>query len=94
MKVKIIDYTNTGEDLEYITYEVSGLDKNSLTYLHEQLDEKSELNDDSLTLTMYYSKEFYPLGSDEAKLKMEDYILREEIEMTVFVSGFLEDKND
>ncbi len=32
-----------------------------------------------------------PFGSDVAKFRLEDFIAREEIEMMVFLSSFLED---
>jgi hypothetical protein len=35
----------------------------------------------------------FPFQSNEAKNKIEDFIAREEIEMNVFLSSFLEDKD-
>ena len=40
---------------------------------------------------MYFEKDLYPFQSDVAKLRLDDFIAREEIEMNVFLSSFLED---
>jgi hypothetical protein len=36
-------------------------------------------------------KEFFPFKSNESKIKEDDFISREEIEMNLFLSSFLED---
>ena len=38
-----------------------------------------------------FKKEFFPFQSRESKIKVEDFISREEIEMAIFLSSFLED---
>ena len=40
---------------------------------------------------MYFDEELYPFQSDVAKIRLDDFIAREEIEMNVFLSGFMED---
>ena len=40
---------------------------------------------------MNFPDKYYPFGSDVAKFRLEDFIAREEIEMMVFLSSFLED---
>ena len=42
-------------------------------------------------LKMYFEDSLYPLQSDAAKFKLEDFIAREEIEMDMFLASFLED---
>ncbi len=94
MKVKIKDYgiDNDDEILPFVTYEISKLDQSSLDFLDKNLDEKTKIADDSLYITIFYDKDMFPFQSDEAKAKIADFIAREEIEMTVFLSSFLEDK--
>ena len=40
---------------------------------------------------MYFDEDLYPFQSDAAKIRMDDFIAREEIEMNVFLSSFLDD---
>ena len=42
-------------------------------------------------MKIYFEEELYPFQSDAAKIRLDDFIAREEIEMNVFLSGFLED---
>jgi hypothetical protein len=90
MNVKISDYGQDGEKY-FIDYEVSGLTEEQLKYLHHELEEKTSIDESILTLTMYFSHKLYPFQSDVAKRRLEDFISREEIEMNVFLSSFLED---
>ncbi|KZX15306.1 hypothetical protein MBCUT_15750 [Methanobrevibacter cuticularis] len=96
MKVKVEDYgpaENMGDNrkLSYITYKVSDIDSNSLKFLNENLEGKTEIINDSLHITILYDNDMFPFQSEEAKLKMSDFKAREEIEMTIFLSSFLED---
>ena len=79
------------KDMSFVTYKVSGLDSSSLEFLKENLEGGTKIRDDSLYLTIFYDEELAPFHSDEAKAKIGDFIAREEIEMTVFLSSFLED---
>ena len=90
MFVKISDYGKT-DDGNYIRYSVSDLSDKQSDYLNDNLDEDTVLNDDNLIITMYFDDEMYPFQSDVAKIRMDDFVAREEIEMTVFLSSFLED---
>jgi uncharacterized protein DUF5750 len=97
MEVKVENY-GSGEkfdsedkNMSFVTYKVSGLDSASLEFLKENLEGKIEIKDDLLYITIFYDNELFPFHSDEAKLKTDDFIAREEIEMTVFLSSFLED---
>ncbi|MEE1336073.1 DUF5750 family protein [Methanobrevibacter sp.] len=90
MIVNISDYGDMG-DKKFIEYSVSGLSEMQLDYLKTNLNEDIVVKDDVLTLTMHFSDELYPFQSDVAKIRLDDFIAREEIEMTVFLSSFLED---
>lgn len=90
MIVKILDYGD--EDAKkFIEYGVFGLTSDQMEFLNENLDEKSVAEDDVLMLKMYFSDDLYPFQSDAAQHRLDDFIAREEIEMNVFLSSFLED---
>lgn len=96
MEVKVDDYGKAKEivddkNMSFVTYKVSNLDKKSLNYLKENLEGKIKIANDSLYITIFYDENMFPFQSNEAKAKMDDFIAREEIEMTVFLSSFLED---
>ena len=90
MIVSVTDYgeRNNGK---FVEYAISGLSKIQLDYLKNHLDEDISVRGDVLTLTMYFDDNLYPFQSDVAKIRLDDFIAREEIEMNVFLSGFLED---
>ncbi|WP_455241071.1 DUF5750 family protein [Methanothermobacter tenebrarum] len=92
MKVKIVDFGfDKGKSLNYIKYIVFGLERSLMEKLARKLEEEIEIQDDRLLITIYYEDKYYPLGSEEAKTRLEDFIAREEIEMTVYLSSILED---
>lgn len=90
MIVDIVDYGEE-DNRKFVEYNVSGLPLSQIELLNENLDEKTAVVGDSLIIKMYFSDELYPFQSDDAKLRLEDFIAREEIEMNVFLSSFLED---
>lgn len=89
MNVKITDY-GQGE-VNFVAYLVSGLSQKQLTFLNENLDEKTEILENNLLITMYFTDKLYPFQSEVAKFRLDDFISREEIEMNVFISSFLDD---
>lgn len=89
MNVKITDY-GQGE-VNFVAYLVSGLSREQLIFLNENLGEKTEILENNLLITMYFTDELYPFQSEVAKFRLDDFISREEIEMNVFLSSFLED---
>jgi hypothetical protein len=89
MIVKITDY-GQGE-VNFVDYLVSGLSKEQLTFLNDNLDEKTSVEEDNLLITLNFTDELYPFQSEVAKFRLDDFISREEIEMNVFLSSFLED---
>jgi len=89
MIVKITDY-GQGE-VNFVDYLVSGLSREQLTFLNDNLEEKTSIEDDKLLITMNFEDDLYPFQSEVAKFRLDDFISREEIEMNVFLSSFLED---
>lgn len=90
MIVKITDYGSVGEKY-FIDYEVSEISSDQMNYLNDNLDEQTVIYDESLHLKMFFEEKLYPFQSDVAKVRLDDFIAREEIEMTIFLSSFLED---
>ena len=90
MIVRILDYGDEAES-KFIEYGVFGLTPGQMEFLGENLEEQTSIEDDAFKLKMYFSEDLYPFQSDVAKYRLEDFIAREEIEMTVFISSFLED---
>ena len=90
MDVRIVDY---GENADggFIIYNISGLSQNQLEFLNNNLDDETQITIDNLILKTKFKKEFFPFQSRESKIKVEDFISREEIEMAIFLSSFLED---
>lgn len=90
MIVNIIDYGD--EDCrKFVEYQVSGMSSGQMKFLDDNLDEKTCIKEDILTIRMYFDDVLYPFQSETAKIRMDDFIAREEIEMNVFLSSFLED---
>lgn len=89
MIVKITDY-NQG-DVNYVTYQVSDLSLEQLNFLNDNLDEETEVVGGNLLVKMYFEDELYPFQSNVARYRIDDFVSREEIEMNIFLSSFLED---
>nr|WP_255772585.1 DUF5750 family protein [Methanothermobacter sp. K4] len=92
MQVKVEDF-GFSEDkcMNYVLYRVSDIDDDVRKKLMERLEEDTEEDNGDLLITVFYAPEYFPFGSEEAKVRMDDFIAREEIEMTVFLSSVLED---
>lgn len=90
MIVEIVDYgVESGK--YFIEYSVSGLSLNQMEFLNYELSEKTEIFGDIFKIKMYFNEKLYPFQSDVAKMRIDDFVAREEIEMNVFLSSFLED---
>lgn len=89
MDVKVVDY-DSSENENYVIYKISNLPLNQLEYLNNNLEDETVLKENYLILKIYYEKEIFPFNSEASKLKLEDYIARDEIEMNVFLSSYLE----
>lgn len=90
MIVNITDYGKT-ENNNFVEYSVSDLTSDQMEFLNDNLGEETEIDDNLFKLKMYFDDRLYPFQSDVAKFRLDDFIAREEIEMNVFLSSFLED---
>ena len=90
MIVEVADYGDEN-DKKFVEYKVFGLSQNQMGFLNDNLDEKTIIEENIFKIKMYFDEIFYPFQSELAKIRLDDFIAREEIEMNVFLSGFLED---
>ena len=90
MIVNISDYGDDGNS-KFVEYTVSGLLDSQMNYLMEKLDEETSIVDGDVIIKMYFEDRLYPFQSDVAKIRLDDFIAREEIEMGMFISSFLDD---
>ena len=90
MIVSIVDY-GKDDELYYVTYDVGGLTSKQCNFLSDELEEETSIEGDGLKIVMHFNKELYPFESDAAKIRLDDFISREEIEMNLFLSSFLEE---
>lgn len=90
MIVNITDYGKT-DYTNFVEYSVSGLTSNQMEFLNDNLDEETEIEGDVFRLKMYFDDRLYPFQSDASQFRLDDFIAREEIEMNLFLSSFLED---
>ena len=88
MNVKITNFNEAPK--AFIDYEVSDLTINQLNYLNENLKDETSINGDILKIRVYF-EDIFPFQSEIAKIKLDDFIAREEIEMNLFLSSFLDD---
>ena len=63
----------------------------AIKYLDENLTESTFVDGDLLKIKMYFEDKLYPFQSEVSRIRLDDFISREEIEMNVFLSSFLED---
>jgi hypothetical protein len=91
MKVKIFDYGSDAKNY-YVVYKVTGLDLDEQERLQGNIEGDVELKNGEIFITTYYEEKYYPFGSEAARCRMEDFIAREEIEMTVYLTSVLEDE--
>ncbi len=90
MIVKISDY-GKADGGYFVEYSVFGLTSSQIEFLCRNLDEKTSFDEEIFKVVVNFTKELYPFQSDVASVRMDDFIAREEIEMNVFLSSFLED---
>lgn len=92
MDVKIVDYgVSLPSQRYYVIYRVTELDHETRKKLEERVEEDTTSEKEDLLIKIYFDEKYYPLGSQEAQYKLEDFIAREEIEMTAYLTGLLED---
>lgn len=93
MITKIIGYDllDDGKDTYKIQYKISDLSSDLKQKLLSIIEDEIIVDDDGdLIIIMTFDRKYYPLSSQAAQFKMDDFIKREEIEMTVYLSGLLE----
>ena len=90
MIVKILNYGDA-DNRKFIEYGVLGLTSEQREFLNDNLEEETCIVENEFKLRMYFPDDLYPFQSDAAKYRLDDFIAREEIEMAVFLSSFLED---
>lgn len=90
MIVKILNYGDD-DNRKFIEYGVIGLTSHQMEFLNDNLEEETSIDENEFKLRMYFPDNLYPFQSDVAKVRLDDFIAREEIEMAVFLSSFLED---
>lgn len=92
MNVEIVDYGESSNSY-FVDYKVSGLTDEQFQFLSDNLDEELEYfsDDNYLKIRMYFTEELYPFHTEESKFKLDDYKIREEYEMNLFLSSFLEE---
>lgn len=89
MDVKIT-YFDENAEIPFIDYDVYGLTSEQMKFLNENLEDETSINEDIFKIRVYFV-DIFPFQSDIAKIKLDDFIVREEFEMIVFISSFLED---
>ena len=75
----------------YISFLYVKKSDKELDFLLNNLEGETIVEDGDLLLNIFYSRKFFPFASDDAHFKLEDFIKREEIEMTYFIASFLDD---
>ena len=93
MLTKIIYYDSIDETRDYyrIVYKISDLSSDLKEKLLFVIEDDVAIDDEgNIIIIMSFDRKYYPLGSQVAQFKMDDFIKREEIEMTVYLSGLLE----
>lgn len=92
LTVKIIDY-GFSDSLKsyYVTYKVTGLTGEELNKLNGLLEDPVTIKENELYMNVYFEKDYYPFGTADSKSRLEDYLAREELEMTAYLSDILVD---
>ena len=91
MKVEIFDY-GSDEENYYVVYKVTGLELDEEERLQGNVEGNVEIKNGEMYIKTYFEEKYYPFGSEAAQCSMEDFIAREEIEMTAYLTSVLEDK--
>ena len=92
LQVKIVDYGFSDSLKRYfVTYHVTGLANEDLSRLAEQLEDPVVIKGNELYLNVYFEEEYYPFGTEDSKIRLEDYMAREEIEMTAYLLDLLQE---
>ncbi len=90
MLVEVYDFGNDAGDY-YVVYRVKGLNEEEQKKLESKVEGTVEIKDGQLFITTHFEKKYFPFGSEAAKFRSDDFVAREEIEMTVYLTSLLED---
>lgn len=91
MNVKIFDYGSNKKNY-YVVYKVTGLNPDEQVRLEGNVEGNVEIRGSDLYITTNFEEKYYPFGSEAAQCRIGDFIAREEIEMTVYLTSVLEDE--
>ena len=91
-KVKITDY-GFSDSLKryYVTYHVTGLEEEDFSNLTQLLEDPVMVRGNEIFLNVYFDEEYYPFRTEDSQSRLDDYLAREEIEMTAYLLDLLED---
>ena len=89
MQVKITGF-NEDAEIPFIDYEVFGLNLKQMEFLNDNLADDTSVEGDIFKIRVFFA-DVFPFQSDIAKIKIDDFVAREEMEMNLFLSSFLED---
>lgn len=92
MKVKIFDYGSDDNNNYYVVYKINGLTQEDMEKLQSKVEDKINFNKDEMFITIYFEEKYFPFGSEAAHCRIEDFIAREEIEMTLYLTSILDDE--
>lgn len=90
--VKITDYGFSDSlKLYYVTYHITGLGNEDFGKIINRLEDPVTVKGNEVYLNVYFEKDFYPFGTVDSQNRLKDYLAREEIEMTAYLLGLLEE---
>ena len=90
MQVEVYDYGNDADDY-YVVYKINELGLEDQKKLKNKVEGIVEIIDGDLFITNHFDEKYFPFGSEAAQLRADDFVAREEIEMTVYLTSLLED---
>lgn len=90
MLVEVYDFGRSTDDY-YVVYRVKELSEEEQKKLKSVIEGTAEIKDGYLFITNNFEEKYFPFGSQAAKMRPDDFISREEIEMTVYLTSLLED---
>jgi hypothetical protein len=92
LKVKIVDFGFSREiGKYYITYLVEGLNLDDISKLQTRLEDPIVILCDKIYLSTYFEEKYFPFHTPDSERRKEDYVAREEIEMTAYIIDLLSD---
>jgi len=90
MLVEVYDYGKDTDDY-YVVYRVKELSEAEQIKLKSLVEGTAEIKEGYLFITNHFEEKYFPFGSQASKMRPDDFIAREEIEMTVYLTSLLED---